>query len=191
MAPALPAPPTLEADSLILSSTPPPSPPLRRPVVLPSFQVSAASSLNCADLIAGITAPFGQPDFHAAVVADNHSLEELCRDQKLQIDRLQMQLQSYFGGRLAHGNLCLTALSQSLKGSLRCNREVARVPDGAGAALKIRSSGPRLKSALSEAEKKFTQVEDLRTRESSAAQQQVEAMTSRLAAAEQNSDVDK
>uniref|UniRef100_A0AAV1UUD9 Uncharacterized protein n=1 Tax=Peronospora matthiolae TaxID=2874970 RepID=A0AAV1UUD9_9STRA len=43
-----------------------------------------------------------------------------------------------------------------------------------------------LKTALSEAEKKFEQVEDLRTRESSAAQQQVEAMTSRLAVTKQN-----
>uniref|UniRef100_A0AAV1UU00 Nuf2 DHR10-like domain-containing protein n=1 Tax=Peronospora matthiolae TaxID=2874970 RepID=A0AAV1UU00_9STRA len=43
-----------------------------------------------------------------------------------------------------------------------------------------------LKTALSEAEKKFEQVEDLRTRELPAAQQQVEAMTLRLAAAKHN-----
>ena len=43
-----------------------------------------------------------------------------------------------------------------------------------------------LKTALSEAEMKFTQVEDRRIRELAVAQQQAEALTSRLAAPEQN-----
>ena len=43
-----------------------------------------------------------------------------------------------------------------------------------------------LKTALSEAERKFKQVEDRRNRESFVSQQQVEALTSRLAAGEQN-----
>ena len=34
-------------------------------------------------------------DIHAAVVEDYHSLEKLCRDQKLQIDLLQTELQSF------------------------------------------------------------------------------------------------
>ena len=46
-------------------------------------------------MTAGIAALYDQLDIHAAVVADYHSLEELCRDQKLQIDRLQTELQSY------------------------------------------------------------------------------------------------
>uniref|UniRef100_A0AAV1V3X2 Uncharacterized protein n=1 Tax=Peronospora matthiolae TaxID=2874970 RepID=A0AAV1V3X2_9STRA len=95
MAPASPAPPTLEADSPIPPSTPPPGPPVRRSVVLPSSRMSAASFLNCDTLTAGIAALYGQLDLHAAVVADYHSLEVLCRDQNLQIDRLQTQLQSY------------------------------------------------------------------------------------------------
>uniref|UniRef100_A0AAV1UQL8 Biogenesis of lysosome-related organelles complex 1 subunit KXD1 n=1 Tax=Peronospora matthiolae TaxID=2874970 RepID=A0AAV1UQL8_9STRA len=95
MDPASPAPPTLYADSPIPSSTPPPSPPVRRPVVLPSSRVSAASLLSFDTLPAGIAALYGQLDLHATVVADFHSLEELCQDLKLQIGRLQTQLQSY------------------------------------------------------------------------------------------------
>uniref|UniRef100_A0AAV1UV60 Uncharacterized protein n=1 Tax=Peronospora matthiolae TaxID=2874970 RepID=A0AAV1UV60_9STRA len=95
MAPASLAPPTLEADSPIPPFTPPPGLSVRRPVVLPSSWVSSASLLNCDTLTAGIAALYGQLEIHAAVVANYHSLEELCRDQKLQIDRLQMQLQSY------------------------------------------------------------------------------------------------
>ena len=44
----------------------------------------------------------------------------------------------------------------------------------------------KFKTALSEAEEKFKQVEDRRIRKSFIAQHQVKALTSRLAAAEQN-----
>ena len=44
---------------------------------------------------------------------------------------------------LALSDLCAAALSRHLDGSPRRDREVARVPDGAGAALGSRSRGPR------------------------------------------------
>ena len=92
---ASPAPSTLEADSPIPPSSPPPDSPVRKPVVLPSYRVRVASLLHRDTLTAGIAALYDQLDLHAAVVADYHSLEELCRDQKLQIDRLQTEMQSY------------------------------------------------------------------------------------------------
>ena len=85
MAPVLPAPSTLEADSPIPPSSPPPDSPIRRPVVLPSSRVSVVFFWDRDILTAGIAALYDQLDIHAAVVADYHSLEELCRDQKLQI----------------------------------------------------------------------------------------------------------
>ena len=63
--------------------------------MLTSSRVSVAFLLHRDTLTAGISALYDQLDLHAAVVADYHSLEELCRDQKLQIDRLQTELQSY------------------------------------------------------------------------------------------------
>ena len=61
--------------------------------MLPSSRVSVASLLDRDTLTAGIAALYDQLDLHAAVVADYHSLEELCRDQKLEINRLQTELQ--------------------------------------------------------------------------------------------------
>ena len=63
--------------------------------MLPSSRVSVASLLHRDTLTAGIAALYVQLDLHAAVVADCDSLEELCRDQKFHIDRLQTELQSY------------------------------------------------------------------------------------------------
>ena len=63
--------------------------------MLPSSRSSVTSLLDRNTLTVGIAALYDQLDLHAAVVADYHSLEELCRDQKLQIDRLQTELKSY------------------------------------------------------------------------------------------------
>ena len=63
--------------------------------MLPSSRVSVASLLHRDTLTAGIAALYDQLDLHTAIVADYHSLEELCRNQKLHIDRLQTNLQSY------------------------------------------------------------------------------------------------
>ena len=93
MTPESPAPSTLEADSPIPPSSSLPDSPVKSPVVLPSSRVSAASFLDRDTLTAGIAALYDQLDLHAAVVADYHSLEELCRDQKLEINRLQTELQ--------------------------------------------------------------------------------------------------
>ena len=46
-------------------------------------------------LNAEIGALYNQLDLQDAVVADYQSLEEVYRDQKLQIDRLQTELKSY------------------------------------------------------------------------------------------------
>ena len=63
--------------------------------MLPSSRVSVAFFWDRDILTAGIAALYDQLDIHAAVVAHYHSLEELCRDQKLEIDRLQTELQLY------------------------------------------------------------------------------------------------
>ena len=63
--------------------------------MLPSSRVSVESFLDGDNLTSGIEAFNDQVDLNPAVVADYHSLEELCRDQKLQIDRLQTELESY------------------------------------------------------------------------------------------------
>ena len=54
--------------------------------MLPSSRVSVSSFWDRDILIAVIAALYDQLDIHDAVVADHHSLEELCRDLKLQID---------------------------------------------------------------------------------------------------------
>uniref|UniRef100_A0AAV1V0Z5 Uncharacterized protein n=1 Tax=Peronospora matthiolae TaxID=2874970 RepID=A0AAV1V0Z5_9STRA len=158
MAPASPAPPSLEANT------------------------------DYAFCSAAVSTPiYGQLDLYAAVAADYPLMEELCRDQKLQIDRRQTQLQSYveIAPRLAtyvqQRYLDLWTDRQDFIESLHgFQTELARI---LGQDYVVRE----LKTALPEAEKKFKQVEDLRTRESSAAQQQLEAMTLRLAAVDQNS----
>ena len=57
--------------------------------------MGAASLVNRDTLTAEIAALYNQLDLHDAVVADYQSLEEVCRDQKLQLDRMQTMLQSY------------------------------------------------------------------------------------------------
>ena len=113
-------------------------------------------------------------------------MEELCRDQKLQIDRLQTELQSYveLAPRLA------TYVQQRYLGLWTDRQNMIERLHGFQTELARRLGQDHvvrdLKTALSEAERKFKQVEDRRIRESFVAQQQVEALTSRLAAAEQN-----
>ena len=113
-------------------------------------------------------------------------MEELCRDQKLQIDRLQTELQSYveLAPRLA------TYVQQRYLGLWTDRQNMIERLHGFQTELARRLGQDHvvreLKTALSEAERKFKQVEDRRIRESFVAQQQVETMTSRLVAAEQN-----
>ena len=155
--------------------------------MLPSSRVSVASFWDRDILTAGITALYDQLDIHAAVVADYHSLEELCRDLKLQIDRLQTELQSYveLAPRLA------TYVQQRYLGLWTDCQDMIERLHGLQTELARRLGQDHvvreLKTALSEAEKKFKQVEDRRIREPFIAQKQVEALTSRLAAAERNS----
>ena len=63
--------------------------------MLPSSRVRVASLLDRDNVTAGVAELYDQLDLHAAVVADYYLLEELCRDQKLQINRLQTDLQSH------------------------------------------------------------------------------------------------
>ena len=155
--------------------------------MLPSSRVSVASLLDRDTLTAGIAALYDQLDLHAAVVADYHSLEELCRDQKLQIDRLQTELQSYveLAPRLA------TYVQQRYLGLWTDRQNMIERLHGFQTELARRLGQDHvvreLKTALLEAERKSKQVEDRRFRESFIAKQQLEALTSRLAAAEPNS----
>ena len=154
--------------------------------MLPSSRVSVESSLDGDNLTSGIKAFNDQVDLNPAVVADYHSLEELCRNQKLQIDRLQTELQSYveLSPRLEtyvqQRYLGLWTDRQNMIERLHgFQTELAR---GLGHDHMVRE----LKTALSEAETKLKQVEDWRIRVSFIAQQEVDALTSLLAAAEQN-----
>ena len=63
--------------------------------MLPSSRKGAASLVDRDTLTAGIAALYYQLDLQDAVVASYHSLEDVFRDYKLQIDRLQTELRSY------------------------------------------------------------------------------------------------
>ena len=111
----------------------------------------------------------------------------MCRDQKLQVYRLQTELQSYVepAPRLA------TYVQQRYLGIWTDRQDVIERLHGFLTEL-ARCLGQdhvvrEFKTVLSEDEEKFKQVGDRRIRESFIAQQQVEALTSHLAAAEQNS----
>ena len=162
MAPASPEPSTLDVDSAIPPSSPPPDSRVRRPVVFPSSRVRVASLTDRDTLTEGIAALYDQLDLHAAVVGEYHSLKELCRDQKRHIDPLQTELHSYveLAPRLA-------AYVQQRYLGLRTNRQdmVERL-HGFQTDLARRLGQDHVlqifKAALSEAERKVKQVDDRR-----------------------------
>ena len=63
--------------------------------MLTSSWLGDAALVDRDTLTAEIAALYSQLDLHDAVVASYQSLEDVCRDRKLQIDRLQKESQSY------------------------------------------------------------------------------------------------
>ena len=154
--------------------------------MLPSSRMGHASLLDRDTLTAAIAALYAQLDLQDAVVAGYHSLEEVCQNQRMQIDRLQTQLRLY----VEIAPLLATYVqAHYLDLWTDCQNLIERL-QGFQTELTRRLGQDHvvreLKKALLESDRKSKQAEDRRLRESFIAQQQVEEFTSCLAAAEHN-----
>lgn len=158
--------------------------------MVPSTRVIAPSLVDRETLNSEIAALYDQLDLQAVALSDYRSLEVVCHDQKLQIDRLEAELRSYveIAPRLAEYvqrrySRLWNDHQDLIQRSSDFQKELVRCADRD-------SEIQRLKTAVFQANLALQREKDRRIHESAFAKDQLKVLGSRLAAAEKSSDDD-
>ena len=155
-----------------------------------STRVIAPSLVDRETLNSEIAALYDQLDLQAVALSDYRSLEVVCHDQKLKIDRLEAELRSYveIAPRLAEYvqrrySRLWNDHQDLIQRSSDFQKELVRCADRD-------SEIQRLKTAVFQANLALQREKDRRIHESALVKDQLKVLGPRLAAAEKSSDDD-